>query len=88
MNKYLNKLIMYHEVNKMKREGHSISRIAEFLGMNWRTVKKMLSMNDNEYEQYLTSQFWVALPKLREFTYRVAIRQFFKNTEFLANKNT
>jgi hypothetical protein len=23
MNKYLNKLIMYHEVNKMKREGHS-----------------------------------------------------------------
>jgi transposase len=56
MNKYLNKLIMYHEVNKMKREGHSISRIAEFLGMNWRTVKKMLSMNDNEYEQYLTSQ--------------------------------
>ena len=56
MNRYLNKLIMYHEVNKMRREGHSISRIAKFLDINWRTVKKMLSMSDMEYEQYLSLQ--------------------------------
>lgn len=48
---------MYHEVNKMKRAGHSISHIANFLGINWRTVKKMLSLDDKDYEQYLLSQF-------------------------------
>lgn len=56
MNRHLNKMIMYHEVNKMKRDGHSISHIAEYLGMNWRTVKKMLSMDDRQYEQYILSQ--------------------------------
>lgn len=57
MNKHLNKLIMYHEVNKMKRDGHSISHIANYLGINWRTVKKMLSMDARQYEEYLLYQF-------------------------------
>lgn len=56
MNRHLNKMIMYHEVNKMKRDGHSISYIANYLVVNWRTVKKMLSMDDRQYEQYLLSQ--------------------------------
>ena len=47
---------MYHEIHKMYRQGHSISYIAEYLGVNWRTVKKYLSMDDRKYEVYLSSQ--------------------------------
>ncbi|MBN2349312.1 MAG: IS21 family transposase [Bacteroidales bacterium] len=56
MKRYLNMLIMYHEIQKMERQGHSISYIADYLGINWRTVKKYLSMDDREYEAYLSSQ--------------------------------
>lgn len=47
---------MYHEIHKLKRDGHSISYIADYLAVNWRTVKKMLSMGDREYEMYVSSQ--------------------------------
>ena len=47
---------MYHEIHKMDRQGHSISYIADYLGINWRTVKKYLSMDDRAYESYLSSQ--------------------------------
>jgi hypothetical protein len=47
---------MYYEVHKMSREGHSVSYIADYLGINWRSVKKLLSMDDRAYEQYMQSQ--------------------------------
>lgn len=43
----------YYEIHKLHREGHSMSHISEYLGMNWRTVKKYLAMNEQEYEVFL-----------------------------------
>jgi len=54
MNKYLNKLIMYHEIHKMNREGASINAIADFLKINWRTVKNYLSMDEHEYDVFIS----------------------------------
>ena len=34
MNYYLNKLMTYQEVHKMYREGNSIRKISEHLGLN------------------------------------------------------
>jgi len=48
--------MMYHEIHKLRREGHSVSYIADHLVINWRTVKKMLSMDQREYEMYLSTQ--------------------------------
>lgn len=53
MNNYLNKLIMYHEIHKMCREGHSINSIANFLNINWRTVKSYLLMSENDFELFI-----------------------------------
>lgn len=53
MNYYLNKLMAYHEVHKMYREGNSIRKISEHLGLNWRTVKKLLSKDDRSYQKEL-----------------------------------
>lgn len=43
----------YHEVHRMHREGSSIRRISEHLGLNWRTVKKLLSKDDRSYQKEL-----------------------------------
>lgn len=56
MNKYLNKLIMYHEIHQMNREGFSKSKISQKLVVNRRTVKRYLSMNEGEYENFLELQ--------------------------------
>jgi hypothetical protein len=54
MNPYLSKLMTYHEVHRLYRSGFSISYISKFLGLNWRTIKKLLSIEDDRnYEQYL-----------------------------------
>lgn len=53
MNYYLNKLMTYHEVHKMHREGNSIRKISDYLGLNWRTVKKLLSKDDRSYQKEL-----------------------------------
>ncbi|MVZ63817.1 helix-turn-helix domain-containing protein [Sphingobacterium humi] len=50
MNYYLNKLRTYHEVHKMYREGNSIRKISEQLGLNWSTIKKLLSKDDRSYQ--------------------------------------
>ncbi len=47
---------MYHQIHRLHIEGRSISGIADFLVMNWRTVKKYLSMNEFEYEAFLENQ--------------------------------
>jgi len=56
MNKYLNKLIMYHQIHKMNRDGFSLSKISRELVMDRRTVKFYLSMNESQYEQFLSFQ--------------------------------
>ena len=47
---------MYHEIHHLKRQGHSISYIASYLVINWRTVKRYLSMSEIEYEDFLENQ--------------------------------
>jgi len=37
----------------MSLEGHSVSQISDHLVLNWRTVKKYLSMDEQEYEEFL-----------------------------------
>jgi len=56
MNVYLAKFIMYFEIHRMHREGHSISQISEHLVINRRTVRKYLSMSEKEYESFLKQQ--------------------------------
>lgn len=49
MNKFENKWIMFHEIHKLKREGMKRSQIASFLVMDKRTVKKYLTMSEQEF---------------------------------------
>lgn len=49
MNHYLSKLMTYHLVHQMDREGFSTSKIAEHFGMNWRTTKRLLKLSEKEY---------------------------------------
>jgi hypothetical protein len=56
MNVYLAKFIMYYEIHRMHREGHSILHISELLVANRRTVKKYLSMSEQQYEAFLINQ--------------------------------
>jgi transposase len=43
----------YHEIYRLKKEGNKVSQIVSRLGIDKRTVKKYLAMND---DQYLDSQ--------------------------------
>ena len=43
----------YYEIHRMSLQGHSVSQISNHLGLNWRTVKKYLSMAEQEYEAFL-----------------------------------
>ena len=47
---------MYHEIHRLHREGFSISYIADYLVINWRTVKKYLSMDESQYETFIEQQ--------------------------------
>lgn len=47
---------MYYEIYRMHREGHSISQISKHLVINWRTVKRYLSMSEQEFEAFLIKQ--------------------------------
>jgi Integrase core domain len=54
MNAYLSKLMTYHQVHQLYREGFSISYISNYLSLNWRTVKHLLSIStDGDYEHFL-----------------------------------
>ena len=51
---YLSKLMTYQEVHRLSREGFSISYISNYLGLNWRTVKRLLVIDDDrQYEEIL-----------------------------------
>jgi len=39
----------YQLVHQMQREGFSIQKIADHLGMNWRTAKRLLDLSEQEY---------------------------------------
>ena len=55
MQKLLKKLIVYHQIHKMHRNGWKVSRIADFLVINRRTVSKYHSMTEHEYFDYQES---------------------------------
>lgn len=71
MNHYVNQIMTYHEIHKLHRQGHSISYISDYVGMNWRTVKKYLAMDDRDYEAFLNrpSNRTKALSRYEEFVH-------------------
>lgn len=56
MNADLAKWIMYHEVHRMRREGYSISKINNLLGLHRNTIRKYLAMTEAAYEALLIKQ--------------------------------
>lgn len=56
MNSYSKKLMTYHLVHQFYRDGFSISYISKYFVLDWRTVKKYLSLSENEYEAFLQVQ--------------------------------
>ena len=50
------KLIMYYEIQKRKRNGDNPTRIARYLGLDYRTVTKYLFMKEEEYIEFLEDQ--------------------------------
>ena len=52
-NKIEHRWIMYYEIQKQQWNGKTPSQIADYLGMDIRTVKKYLAMNAKEYEDSL-----------------------------------
>jgi transposase len=56
MNVYIARFMTYFQIKKMQQEGLSLSAIGRHLSLDRRTVKKYLSMNDEEYEAFLDSQ--------------------------------
>jgi len=54
--KHLNQWIVYHEVHKQHRDGLKPAQIARELVMDRRTVKKYLSMTEEEYLEYIDNQ--------------------------------
>lgn len=50
----LNNWIMYHEIHKLNRLGFSNPKIADYLVLDTRTVKKYLSMSEEEYGDHLS----------------------------------
>lgn len=47
---------MYYEIQRMKREGFSISRISQIVLLDWRTIKHYLSMSEADYDRFLEKQ--------------------------------
>jgi len=45
--------MLYHLIHQMSREGHSTRRISEHFGLNWRTVKRYLSMDERTFTEEL-----------------------------------
>jgi len=56
MNEILNKLIMYHQIQKMFTDGWSITRISDFLGNNRRTTSKYVKMSEDEFLAFQETQ--------------------------------
>jgi len=54
--KDLNQWIMYHLIHHYDRLGFSSERIARYLGMDGRTIRKYLTMSEQDFEQSLISR--------------------------------
>lgn len=52
-NIYLNRLIMYHEIHRLKREHLTISQINRYLVIDRKTVKKYLAMDQQKFDAYM-----------------------------------
>ena len=53
---------MYHQIHKMLVEGSTFTEIANYLGLDRRTVKKYAGMNQQEYEEFtLHNELYVKL---------------------------
>ena len=52
----MQKLIMYFEVHKLRREGLKTAQISRHLVLDYRTVKKYLAMSEQDYEDFLEVQ--------------------------------
>ncbi len=52
MKELLNKLMMYHQIQQMSRNGWKVAKIASFLVLNRRTVRKYLLMTEDEFLEY------------------------------------
>ena len=53
MNIYLNKIMVYHEIHRLHRDGFSTRKIAGILGLDRRTVGRHLAMEQGEFDRYL-----------------------------------
>lgn len=51
--KDLNNWFMYHETHNLSRLGFTPSKIASYMGIDARTVRKYLNMDEEQYEQHL-----------------------------------
>lgn len=49
MNYYLNKLMTYQQIHQMFRDKQSMRKIARDSGLNWRTVKQLLNLSEEEF---------------------------------------
>ena len=56
MNAYLTKLMIYHEIHRMNREGYSISKISRTTSFNRRTVRSYLAMSEVQFDQFMEHQ--------------------------------
>ncbi len=56
MTRLMHNVIMYHEIKRLKRVGFKAARIAKYLVMDRRTVKKYLSMSEEEYLEFKDKQ--------------------------------
>ncbi len=52
----LNHWIVYHEIHKLKRLGFSNRKIAQYLVMDARTVKKFLQLSEMGFEELLLKE--------------------------------
>jgi len=53
MNYYQSKIMLFHLVQQMRREGKSINWISEHFGISWRTTKKYINQSVDEFEHEL-----------------------------------
>lgn len=66
-------IIMYHEIRRLRDAEHfSIQRIADQLKINFRTVKKILGMTEEDYDSFIEKKWAKAhhLDPYRDFIVR------------------
>lgn len=56
MNAYIKKLMTYQSLKQLHQQGFSIAKISSLTGINWRTIKSYLSMNMEEFNQFIESK--------------------------------